>query len=103
MKCSGAGFEFLKGVVVNIHKLSSLSGLAAAPGFSSRGEAMYVEQVLAHCRGDMRKAADIAGLSRGHMYELLKNTAKTKHERECHHAEQHIFDYAQSGRPLPFS
>jgi two-component system NtrC family response regulator len=37
-----------------------------------RAEAMYVERALAYCRGDMRKAADIAGLSRGHMYELLK-------------------------------
>jgi len=49
--------------------------LADMPGlreWKTRAEALYVERVLACCRGDMRKAADIAGLSRGHMYELLK-------------------------------
>jgi two-component system NtrC family response regulator len=46
--------------------------------WKTRAEAMYVERVLAYCRGDMRKAADIAGLSRGHMYELLKKHGISK-------------------------
>jgi two-component system NtrC family response regulator len=46
--------------------------------WKTRAEAMYVEQVLEHCQGDMRKAADIAGLSRGHMYELLKKHGKNR-------------------------
>jgi two-component system NtrC family response regulator len=44
--------------------------------WKNRAEAMYVERLLEHCRDDMRKAADIAGLSRGHMYELLKKHGK---------------------------
>ncbi|MCL1985942.1 MAG: sigma-54 dependent transcriptional regulator [Betaproteobacteria bacterium] len=46
--------------------------------WKTRAEAMYVEQLVMHCRGDMRKAADIAGLSRGHLYELLKKHGKNK-------------------------
>ena len=59
----------------------AISSLADMPGlreWKTRAEAMYVEQVLEHCRGDIRKAADIAGLSRGHMYELLKKHGKRK-------------------------
>jgi two-component system NtrC family response regulator len=43
--------------------------------WKSRAEAMYVNRIAAHCNGDMRRAAGIAGLSRGHMYELLKKHA----------------------------
>jgi two-component system NtrC family response regulator len=43
--------------------------------WKNRAEAMYVNRLTAHCTGDMRRAADIAGLSRGHMYELLKKHA----------------------------
>lgn len=37
-----------------------------------RAEAQYVERLMLHCRGDVRVAASLAGLSRGHLYELLK-------------------------------
>ncbi|MDR0466630.1 MAG: sigma-54 dependent transcriptional regulator, partial [Deltaproteobacteria bacterium] len=50
----------------------SLADMPSLREWKARAEAMYVERALAHCQGDMRKAADIAGLSRGHMYELLK-------------------------------
>jgi len=58
--------------------VSSLGDMPGLREWKTRAEAMYVEQVLAHCRGDIRKAADIAGLSRGHMYELLKKHGKGK-------------------------
>ncbi|MDR3044696.1 MAG: sigma-54 dependent transcriptional regulator [Desulfovibrio sp.] len=38
-------------------------------------ERAYVARMLAHCRGDIREAARLADVSRGHFYELLK-----KHE-----------------------
>lgn len=46
--------------------------------WKKQAEALYVGKLLTHCRGDMRKAADTAGLSRGHMYELLKKHAGAK-------------------------
>ena len=57
---------------------SSFADMPSLREWKTRAEAIYVEQVLEHCRGDMRKAADIAGLSRGHMYELLKKHGKNK-------------------------
>jgi two-component system NtrC family response regulator len=56
--------------------LSALADMPSLREWKTRAEAMYVDQLLGHCRGDMRKAADIAGLSRGHMYELLKKHGK---------------------------
>ncbi len=35
-------------------------------------ERAYVAGMLAHCRGDIREAARLADVSRGHFYELLK-------------------------------
>lgn len=35
-------------------------------------ERAYVARMLAHCRGDIREAARLADVSRGHFYELLK-------------------------------
>ena len=58
--------------------LPALADMPSLRAWKTRAEAMYVEQVLEHCRGDIRKAADIAGLSRGHMYELLKKHGKNK-------------------------
>jgi len=54
-----------------------LTGMPSLREWKTRSEAVYVERVLEHCRGDMRKAAEIAGLSRGHMYELLKKHGKS--------------------------
>lgn len=47
--------------------------------WKSRAELEYVQRLLQYCRGDVRKAASVAGLSRGHLYELLK-----KHGAACH-------------------
>ena len=58
--------------------LPSLVDMPSLRAWKTRTEAMYVEHILEHCRGDMRKAADIAGLSRGHMYELLKKHGKSR-------------------------
>lgn len=44
--------------------------------WKSDAEREYVRRLMLHCRSDIRKAAGLAGLSRGHMYELLK-----KHDR----------------------
>jgi len=57
-------------------EMPSLADMPSLREWKTRAEAVYVEQVLEHCRGDMRKAADFAGLSRGHMYELLKKHGK---------------------------
>jgi two-component system NtrC family response regulator len=46
--------------------------------WKARAESMYVEQLLKKCGGDLRQAANIAGLSRGHMYELLKKHGITR-------------------------
>ncbi len=35
-------------------------------------ERAYLARMLAHCRGDIREAARLADVSRGHFYELLK-------------------------------
>ena len=59
-------------------ELPSLADLPSLRAWKTRAEAMYVEQVFEHCRGDIRKAADIAGISRGHMYELLKKHGNTR-------------------------
>ncbi|MCL1915128.1 MAG: sigma-54 dependent transcriptional regulator [Desulfovibrionaceae bacterium] len=50
----------------------SFADMPSLREWKTRAERMYVEQILKHCQGDPRKAADLAGLSRGHMYELLK-------------------------------
>ena len=42
----------------------------------NRAEAEYVNRLLSACKGDVRKAATIAGISRGHFYELLKKYEK---------------------------
>ena len=59
---------------------SSLEDMPGLREWKARAEAMYVEQVLRHCQGDLRKAAGVAGLSRGHMYELLKKHGKNRDE-----------------------
>lgn len=38
----------------------------------AEAERAYVAHMLAHCRGDIREAARLADVSRGHFYELLK-------------------------------
>ena len=38
----------------------------------AHAEKNYVAELLAACRGDVRQAASIAGVSRGHFYELLR-------------------------------
>ena len=38
----------------------------------ARADAEYLEPLLARFRGDVRRAASAAGISRGHLYELLK-------------------------------
>lgn len=38
----------------------------------AQAEAAYVADLLAACCGDVRRAAAVAGVSRGHFYELLK-------------------------------
>ena len=38
----------------------------------ARADAEYLEALLARFRGDVRRAASAAGISRGHLYELLK-------------------------------
>lgn len=43
--------------------------------WKAKAEAEYVELLMCQCRGDVRAAADTAGLSRGHLYELLKKYA----------------------------
>ena len=40
--------------------------------WKSKAEFEYVQRLMQYCRGDIRKAASLAGLSRGHLYELLK-------------------------------
>lgn len=40
--------------------------------WKGQAEQEYVARLMRHCQGDIRKAAGIAGLSRGHLYELLK-------------------------------
>ncbi len=57
-------------------ELFSFSDMPSLREWKLRAEALYVEKILEYCRNDIRKAADIAGLSRGHMYELLKKHAK---------------------------
>ena len=47
--------------------------------WKNRAELEYVQRLMQYCRGDIRKAASVAGLSRGHLYELLK-----KHGTACH-------------------
>jgi two-component system NtrC family response regulator len=59
-------------------ELPSLADLPSLRAWKTRAEAMYVAQIFDHCRGDIRKDADIAGLSRGHMYELLKKHGKNR-------------------------
>lgn len=39
-------------------------------------EAAYLEELLRRCRGDMPRAARMAGISRGHLYELLRKHDK---------------------------
>ena len=46
--------------------------------WKNRAELEYVQRLMQYCRGDIRKAASLAGLSRGHLYELLK-----KHGNSC--------------------
>lgn len=41
-------------------------------------ERAYVARLLTHCRGDIREAARLADVSRGHFYELLKKHALGK-------------------------
>ena len=38
----------------------------------AKAERDYIAGLLAACLGDVRRAAGIAGVSRGHFYELLK-------------------------------
>lgn len=40
-------------------------------------EAAYLEELMRRCRGDMPRAARMAGVSRGHLYELLRKHDKT--------------------------
>ena len=40
--------------------------------YKNRAEEDYVRQLHAHSAGDARAAARVAGVSRGHWYELLK-------------------------------
>lgn len=47
-----------------------------------KAERDYLEGLLHHTRKDVRKAADVAGVSRGHLYELLK-----KHEINWRNAD----------------
>lgn len=51
------------------------TGFAALPTlkeWKTRAEEQYVQRLMLHSRGDVRTAASLAGLSRGHLYELLK-------------------------------
>ncbi|SDF83431.1 sigma-54-dependent transcriptional regulator [Desulfovibrio legallii] len=41
-------------------------------GWKRQAEAAYVRRLWSQCGGDARKAAAVAGVSRGHWYELLK-------------------------------
>ncbi len=41
----------------------------------AQAEARYVHALLEACAGDARKAARLAGISRGHFYELLRKYA----------------------------
>ena len=43
----------------------------------AKAEREYIAGLFAACQGDVRRAAGIAGVSRGHFYELLKNTGWT--------------------------
>lgn len=43
--------------------------------YKSMAERHYVEHLLSKTSGDIRQAATLAGVSRGHFYELVK-----KHE-----------------------
>lgn len=43
--------------------------------WKAKAESDYVEQLMQQSHGDVRAAAAIAGLSRGHLYELLKKYA----------------------------
>ena len=38
----------------------------------AKAERDYIAGLFAACKGDVRRAAGIAGVSRGHFYELLK-------------------------------
>ena len=38
----------------------------------AKAERDYIAGLFAACQGDVRRAAGIAGVSRGHFYELLK-------------------------------
>lgn len=40
-------------------------------------EAAYLDALMRRCRGDMPRAARMAGVSRGHLYELLRKHDKT--------------------------
>lgn len=46
--------------------------------WKSQAEKAYVRQVWDMCAEDVRKASEVAGISRGHWYELMKKTACNK-------------------------
>lgn len=48
------------------------AGVPTLKEWKMRAEEQYVQRLMLHSRGDVRMAASLAGLSRGHLYELLK-------------------------------
>lgn len=61
--------------VARCFSASFMSGTGSVPTLRevrARTEARYVQALFEACAGDARKAARLAGISRGHFYELLR-------------------------------
>ena len=56
----------------NLDRQDSENALPGLREWKARAEADYVRRVMHESGGDARQAASIAGISRGHWYELLK-------------------------------